>query len=99
MNKAAAVLFVTLLAAGCASKPTLGDRMLSQGEAARSLGEKWNEGTAALAKGEALRKKGLQQIEDGKENVQEGDRLILKGRRQVEESEEEYDDRFGSSPR
>lgn len=90
-----------LCAAGCASAPTKGDLMLSQGETAQELSKQWNSGQKMLAEGEALKKKGEKLIEDGKAKVEQGEDdvdeaedLISEGKELMEKSEKAFATKF-----
>lgn len=88
-------IVVAMLAGGCAgSKPTIGDRMLVQGETAQELAENWNEGNSLLMEGEELKKKGQKMIEAGKDKVEEADVMISEGKRMMETSEKTFAAKF-----
>jgi hypothetical protein len=94
------------LSSGCATEPTLGDKMLNQSESTKQMGIKWTRGQELVIDGEKLQKKGYELVEKGKElqeegaaNIEEGDRLISQGRRLIEESESAYKAKFPGSPK
>lgn len=88
-------IIVAMLAGGCAgSRPTIGDKMLAQGETAQELAKKWNEGNSLLIEGEELKKKGQKMIEEGKDKIEEADVMISEGKRMMETSEKTFADKF-----
>lgn len=91
------LVIVAMLAGGCASpKPTIGDKMLVQGETAQELAKKWNEGNSLLIDGEKLKKKGQKMIEEGKDKIEEADVMIAEGKRLMQTSEKTFAEKFPS---
>ena len=90
-----------LTMAGCASEPSVGDRMISQGGDTLNLGQQWNEGRKLVSEGKDLVEEGEEQIEDGeelidegKDNIKEGKKMIRKGKEMMTETEKLYGERF-----
>lgn len=71
------------------SPPTLGEKMINQGQSMAKVGEQWVEGENMINKGEKMIKQGEEQVEEGKQ-------LITKGRAMMKESEETYKQRGGN---
>jgi hypothetical protein len=91
---------------GCTSAPTLGDRMMDQGEGTADIGKQWTSGNEKALKGEKLIKKGKKMVDDGREemrdgedNIAKGKELIEEGKRMMQESEQAYKNRFPDSYR
>lgn len=79
---------------GCATEPTLGDRMIEKSAGGQEIGENWNKGRAMVEKGERLKEKGEDQVEDGKDNIKQGKKLIERGERLMKESEVQYREKY-----
>ncbi|GAA3548856.1 hypothetical protein GCM10022394_31240 [Zobellella aerophila] len=79
---------------GCGSKPTMGERMMSDSRDVEAFAEMWNEGSELVMEGEKLQEKGEQQVAEGNENIRAGKRLIQRGQGMMEQSERIYQGRF-----
>lgn len=90
-------IFAITLLAGCASEPTLGERMIKQSTGTEKLGRTWEDGSEKVVKGEKLIEEGKEMIEDGRDEmrdgedkVSEGRDLVEKGQKMMQDSEREY---------
>lgn len=92
----AAPLLMSLTA--CSSAPSLGDRMLSQGQGTQQLGEQWKKGQALVKKGEKLKAKGQERVDDGQDIIKDANRMIEKGQKMIADSETTYKDKFPTPP-
>jgi hypothetical protein len=80
-------LLTTIVSCGT-NPPTLGEKIIKQGQSMSAVGEQWVEGEKMINKGEKMIKQGEEQIEEGRQ-------LITKGRAMMKESEEIYKQRGG----
>jgi uncharacterized membrane-anchored protein len=89
---------VVLALTACSSAPSVGDRMLSQGQGTQQLGEQWKKGQDLIKKGEKLKAKGQEQVEDGQDDIKDGTEMIEKGQKMIAESEKTYNEKFPAAP-
>ena len=89
------LLVAVLVLVGCASAPTLGDKMIETGIVGTNIGEKWNDGNEMTLKGvemvsdgEKMIKKGKDQIRDGEDLIEDGKKKIKKGNELIEEGKD-----------
>jgi hypothetical protein len=82
-------VLLTVTVSCSTSPPTLGEKMINQGQSMAKVGEQWVEGETMISKGEKMIKQGEEQVEEGKQ-------LITKGRAMMKESEETYKQRGGN---
>lgn len=73
-------LSLPLLFSSCASKPTLGDRLISQGSETRELGENWKKGDSLVAEGEKQKRKGRKMVADGEKLLSKGEKNLERGK-------------------
>ena len=64
----------------CSSGPTFGDRLISQGDSTREVGEKCNKGHAMIAEGEKMQEKGHKMVRDGEELIRKGEKSVERGK-------------------
>lgn len=79
-----------LLAACTTGEPSFGDRLLSEGQETRQLGERWVEGERLIARGESLVEKGQKDVRRGNDRIEKGQDLIARGRRLMDTAEQRY---------
>ena len=92
MYKLSALLLVLSFGiAGCSHSPTVGEKMVNQGETSKKLGKEWSEGEVEVKEGKRLIKKGETQIH-------KGEHLIEKGNRKEHRSEKFYTDNMIEVP-
>ena len=82
-------VLLTAIASCSTSPPTLGEKMIQQGQSMSEVGEQWVDGEKMISKGENMIKQGEEQIEAGKQ-------LITKGRAMMKASEDIYKQRGGN---
>ena len=88
----------------CSSDPTIGDRMVLQGDGTAEMGSQWQDGHEKMLNGEKLIKKGEEMINDSREEMQKGEdsrtegyKLVKSGRQMMDEAEHAYKNRFPHS--
>lgn len=89
-----ALSFATLQL-GCASTPTLGDKMSDRGQTARDLGDQWNDGNAMVRRGGKLAVEADELIEKGKQKRAESLRLLKDGEQMKSASQHSFNGQFG----
>jgi len=57
---------------GNTSIPSLGERILSEGNAVSDIGKKWQKGEDMIKKGEKLKRSGKRDIEKGEDLIKKG---------------------------
>lgn len=87
----AAIAVLGLVA--CSSAPTFGDQVVTQGRGTSAIGEKWNDGSAMVARGLKLQERGRDEIKDGQRDIAAGQDMVTRGRAQMAQSEQEFQTR------
>lgn len=70
---------VVLSLSSCTNEPSFGDRLVSEGNATKEQGERWNKGNRLVSEGEKQKKKGREMIEEGESLVRKGERNLERG--------------------
>jgi hypothetical protein len=91
------ILSFTLFVAGCSKQNSVGDKMITQSENTRVLGEKWNDGKQQVLEGQELIAEGNMLKKQGALKISEGTDKYNKGQMLVKSSEDNYKAIFPSS--
>ncbi len=85
------------VALGCASTPSIGDRISQHGENTKQIGNDWGKGESMVKKGLKLRKESESLANKSRSRLDEGEQLIAEGQRLQRESEVSFQQQFGVS--
>jgi hypothetical protein len=90
------LITISLLAgcfSGCtSSEPSFGQQLGARSDKAQEISKQWNQGTAAVSKGESMIKKGNNLVEDGQKDQKKGQQLIEDGQQLVENGKKQVAD-------
>lgn len=85
-----------LVLQGCATTPTLGDKMSNHGRSAEDLGDQWNTGDSMFRKGEKLRVEADKLASRSESKRREANRLMESGHQLKEASQANFQRQFGA---
>lgn len=84
------------ISAGCASAPTLGDRMQERGELASQLGDDWKRGSKLVKQAEKLKEQGAKLSKESAEKLAKAEQLLSEGQQLMRQSEASFSQQFPS---
>ena len=89
--------FLSLALSACSQNPTMGEKMIHQGDDIKKIGDRWYEGYSLVKKGDkditegkSMIKQGSKAASKGKAKVKHGNSLIAKGKKMMHKSENDF---------